>query len=630
MLRSKKKDPPRDAVAESGPSAASAKEQAPQSRFDHPQILLLDMDASVETALRDAGYAVETGTWGTPYRVQKGNGMFQVVGNGRLPQNFTEQEIVIIDLAPPKPLDRPDREPQGSERDPGWWAQHDAGLVDPRPVTMRYFTQEMDRILEHAGIFIIFAVPRESANLVFGHVDAGFFGGRETLIRNQAIKCDNWSFLSILNPYNLSIPFETGQHISAVTGQPSTVFDLFTRAIRDHISGASISCTFEPLLNLPQRWFTLAMNKYGDPVAGVVVPATQNEGWIIILPRLSDRGSLLLRLLTDVLPRLVPRFFPHAEGARWVERPDYELPGIPALLDRARQIEEEARARVVDVERQVATARRELGYLHDLLTQQAKPLVEAVKHALAVLGFQKVVDVDAELEAEGTEKAKDEDLRIEDGSPLILVEVKGVRGTSSDEDALQIAKHIAPRMEDLGRTDIRGLTIINHQLHIPALDREGHPFRKFVLKSAQTQRIGLLTTWDLYRLTRSFLKNGWTHDQIKHLFSQPGRIEPIPNHYRFIGTVEEYWPKAEAVGILLSAGGLARHDRIAFELPTEFEEQLVDSLQVEGTSVELAPRNSPVGIVTSLGKEKLRAGVRVYLVVPASRLLVVRQPEGCK
>ena len=84
-------------------------------------------------------------------------------------------------------------------------------------------------------------------------------------------------------------------------------------------------------------------------------------------------------------------------------------------------------------------------------------------------------------------------------------------------------------MKEWHRTDVQGLAVINHQRNLRPLDREHKaPFREDVLTNAQEQGFGLLTTWDLFRLARSYLKLGWKHEHIQALFYQNGRIEPSP------------------------------------------------------------------------------------------------------
>src|SRR6185369_16010666 len=102
-------------------------------------------------------------------------------------------------------------------------------------------------------------------------------------------------------------------------------------------------------------------------------------------------------------------------------------------------------------------------YLHDLIRGTGDSLVGAVKKALEVLGFQSVADMDQELQDSGDSRSKREDLQIRDNSPLLLVEVKGIAGLPKDAAALQVSKYIVPRMREEKRTDIQGLSVINHQ-----------------------------------------------------------------------------------------------------------------------------------------------------------------------
>jgi hypothetical protein len=145
------------------------------------------------------------------------------------------------------------------------------------------------------------------------------------------------------------------------------------------------------------------------------------------------------------------------------------------------------------------------------------------------------------------------------------------------------------------------------------LDRDNKaPFREDVLTNAEEQAFGLLTTWDLFRLVRSYLKLQWKNQYIKDLFYLSGRIEPIPKHYEFIGVVEHFWQKAGAVGMRIEASMLRLGDRIAFELPVEFEEQRVESLQVDKNPVSQAETGMLAGIQTLLHKEHLKKGTRVF------------------
>jgi hypothetical protein len=124
--------------------------------------------------------------------------------------------------------------------------------------------------------------------------------------------------------------------------------------------------------------------------------------------------------------------------------------------------------------------------------------------------------------------------------------------------------------------------VVDHQSHLPALDRENAtPFHEVVLASAERQDLSLMAAWDLFKLLRSYLKNGWRHDHVKPLFYRNGRISLVPEHYEFVGVIERFIEGIGVVDVKVTEGKIRRGDRIAFELPVEFQEQDVDSLEID-------------------------------------------------
>ncbi len=574
-------------------------------KFPRPKILLMDMEDETEVVLKAAGYNVSTGSFGVPYKVPKSDSFQPVIANGKLPPGFTEQEIIVIDLVPADPLENPRGEKHTSPGENDWWASCNSGVIDPRSRSMAYAQDFFNRIRSHGGTFIIFAHVRDLQKLIWGHT-----GAYNQLVEVDKILYDNWCFLSVLDSENLEVSQDHGREIFVTEKDQPLV-----KILPEYTKAAHFLCTVHPTWRIEKSWITLARNKYGAPVAGAIVPG-KGVGWVFILPRLQNKPAFLLQFFNDVLPELSPHLFPHVEGARWVQRPEYELPKILEFKDRIQQIQDESRKQIVELEKAIEEERHKLIYLHDLIRETGTPLVSAVKKALEVLGFQSILDMDEEMKKSGSTEPKREDLQIHDGSPTLLVEVKGISGLPKDAEALQVWKYIAPRMREWGRTDIQGLSIINHQRNLPALDRDNKtPFREDILTNAQEQRFGLLTTWDLFRMIRSYVKNEWKHENIKALFYQNGRIDPAPKHYEFIGVVEHFWEKAGAVGVQIKAAELKQGDRIAFELPVEFEEQDVESLQVENEQVAQAILGMLAGIKTHLTKEQAKKGTRVFRLI---------------
>lgn len=69
-------------------------------KYPAPKILLVDTGKEMEIALKIEGYNVVSGSFGTPYKVQMGDGFNPVLVNGSLPENYSEHEVIIIDVAP--------------------------------------------------------------------------------------------------------------------------------------------------------------------------------------------------------------------------------------------------------------------------------------------------------------------------------------------------------------------------------------------------------------------------------------------------------------------------------------------------------------------------------------------------
>jgi hypothetical protein len=593
-------------AAPQGPRAAgragSSAEAGPN--YPRPKILVIDA-ADITPVLQERGYAVASGSFGQPVLVPAGEGYVPLNLTADQLPGYTEQEILIADLGGPTPRQH---DAQPAERPgPGVrrvWAPTASGLVDPRPATMRAVRDAMDRIYQHGGVFIVFADARYDPQCIVSAIDR--YGNLDPY-NARPYGAHNWSLLSELDW--LSVTGDIGQEMDAADNGVAQRL-----GIGSYFSSGRFACVVKPSPSIAGRWISLATSKYGDPVAGIIVPGEDDrKGLIFVLPQVERRAELVADLIDRVLPELRPRLFPHAEGSRWTRRPEYDLPRVSELRNEIVQIDEAARVRVRELEEQIEAERAQYGFLHDLLTASGDDLVRAVIRALQTIGFTDVQDVDADAEAAGQAGPLREDVRIMDAAVPVLVEVKGITGTPREAAALQVAKYLAPRMREWARTDLHGLAIINHQRHMPGLDRDDeHVFQVDVVANAEDQGFGLLTTWDLFRLVRGFIDHGWRHDDVAGLFVTSGRIRPVPAHYELVGAVDGYWAQAGALGLRLLSGALRVGDRLAYEGPVDFVEEDVTSVQLNDQSVEEAGVGDYAGVKTKLTSQQVRKGTRVY------------------
>lgn len=563
------------------------------------------------------GEALEYRIWCPP-----SNGLAPVYPNGGFVYTYGEQDIVVVNLHAQELFSTPEREvPPGVEF---WWAPAAFGRIDPRPLRMGETQETFDRIQMHGGIFIVFTAEPEGAIYQWGAANKwGNVEQPDFQVRT------NWHFLTRLS--ELQVQPRLGNEIMPADLALTSPFEPLSalhRLVSKHLADAYYSCILHPTNLAADCWMTLATNKFDEPVAGVLVPRLAGEGFILLVPQIADKQQFLGDLLSDVLPGLVPRLFPHIEKFGWISQQEYELPAIIRVQRRIGEVIEQATQSIAALHEEIQEERLAHGFLQALLTETGEALVQAVKQTLELLGFTQVVDVDAEMRAQGLSGPKREDLRIEDEPAMLLVEVKGISGIPKEAAALQVEKYVFARIRERQRPDIRGLAVVNHERHLPPFTRQNEqPFSADVVVNAEELGFGLLTTWDLFRLARNYLSCGWTPEVVKPLFQRNGRILPIPAHYMPVGTVTKFYPQVQAVEIDL-VGEVRAGDRIAFEGPVEFLEQEIASLQVNRQPVESA-QGGRAGVQVAFTKEQMRAGIRVYRVAtPPSVLLPAPDATG--
>jgi hypothetical protein len=575
---------------------AMTKDNAAQGpKYPKPKVLAINVEGEAVESLQNAGWNVAAGNCGRPYRVAKGGNFQPVIGRVSLP-NYTEQEIIIVDLNRGEVLEHPEGRKRNSDEDLDWFAKCSAGIIDPRPRAMIEVRPAFDRILEAGGVFVVFAEGDWEQEFIWGRInDNG-------LLRGEPIEASIWDFLSALE--NVVVENDPGTEITPTKSDP-----VLGQLVADYLAGGRFSCTLTPCSEWTDNITILALNKFNSPVG--LARYYENGAAVIVLPQIARKADFLLRLLAECLPTTAPHLFPHIEKGRWTSKPEYELAKVLEYMTEQEMVRQRATAEIGALHGKIAAERAANGWLHDLIAGTDAQLVEAVKKALKTLGFEKVIDVDVERDKEG--KSRREDLQIHDQSMALVVDIKGLGNFPSDADATQSHKHATLRSQERKSFQVQGLTIINHQRYLPPLDRDNAmPFRQEILDFAEEMKVGLMTAWDLYRLTINAARLGWKPEHTRPVLYGIGRIVPVPSHYTHVGAVAHVWSRA--VSIQMESGKVRMGDRIAFEMDINFEEQEITSLQVEKKAVEEAKAGVLVGTGTKLARPQLRDRQRVFLV----------------
>src|SRR5204862_427696 len=121
----------------------------------------------------------------------------------------------------------------------------------------------------HGGVFIFLADARHQPGYMWASCP------RRQLQVHYELDWDNWGCLSALEVMRVTTDY--GVEMEPATTEAARVFPL-ARHLRD----GQFRCVMKPPAWLEGSWLTLATSKYGDPVAGVLGPTEEGEGWIIL------------------------------------------------------------------------------------------------------------------------------------------------------------------------------------------------------------------------------------------------------------------------------------------------------------------------------------------------------------
>lgn len=570
-------------------------------KYEKPKILLLDLDKDIDDDLKKIGFNVSSGTLGSCYKVKPGKGYIPIYLNDDL-ANINEQEIVCIDLAESEPSNEY-KKPDVPEDVDQFWGECSKGIINPRPIVMNQCQKDFERILNHGGVFIVFAGSKTFQEIIFG--------SKNYSLEGKNYKLNNWSFLPYFKQdyHGIGTKNDYGKEIKI---NPSLKQTDFRTLIEKNVKYMDYQITFTPGNGLNENWKTLLLNKYNDIVGGMFNP--KNGGIVIILPQCSKKKEIILSLIKNIIPNIIPSLFPDFENKTWLHDEEYEFENVKKYESDIKNIQEEAENKIKDLENKIKEEHNKWEFLNNIITETGEELVESLIKCLEYIGFEKIKDVDKEIEeSSDSSRIKEEDLQICDDSPILLLEVKGIGGNPTDEDILQVNKYTLRRIKEWNRIDVKGISIINLQREIPPLDRV--KFTEKQIKDAENHDITLINTWNLYMLIRGMIKYQWDGKVIRDLFyTDDGTISNIPSNYKKIGKITSVIPDKNIIGVTIESEKLIKGDRIGYLKNHEFFENDVNSMQINNNDVNEGNIGDEVGIEIDSAKNNLK-NVELYKIV---------------
>ena len=288
----------------------------------------------------------------------------------------------------------------------------------------------------------------------------------------------------------------------------------------------------------------------------------ENKCITIMFPILQDKRLLLERLFKDFLYQTFSELFPMQKENSWLTNREYELPEILKLnrdKEEALRIYEES---IAQKDKAIKDIREKYNYLFDMLTESGEVLVKKVKQFLEWLGFENVVSMD-ETVKEGENFQEDLQIHL-DNNELLIIEVKGLHGTSKDNECSQISKIELRRIHERKYSNVHALYIVNNERGKEPLKRQIPPFTETQIKDAEFAHRAMAYTYQLFNLYFEIETGIISKEEARNALFQNGLID-FRSNFKSIGTPYDYFKNNKVACIELHDTILSVGNKVYFE-----------------------------------------------------------------
>lgn len=500
------------------------------------------------------------------------------------PENFHEYEIFVINLLRDTPIDYKIEDHQ-RELITGssvmvLQSSFPETLFDPKPLCLNLLRNKINSLCKQS-LFIVFSESDYEIEY------------QPVIISDSFPKKGQKESYSVYNFFDFPLLKEGKSGVETQVIE-SVNFEL-KKILEKHNEDASYYQTFFH----PDVWDKTKRENINDPNFFPIMLNSQDEIisyahsydnlTLFVFPQFKKKDEFLDEFLFEFAPNIVPKLFPEIIKNQWTKDEEYYLPNHSNLLKEKEEETIRFTKEIENIESKITANTNKYFFLHEMLLATGDDLVKSVITFLKWLGFKNPVDFDKDKKG-----VLEEDIQIDTNKGLIIIEVKGIGGTSKDSDCSQISKIKHRRAKERESFDVYAHYLVNHQRHLPPMERENPPFTVNQISDSSNEERGLMSTWQLFNLYYFVLNGIVTKEEAKEKFYEFGLIDFKPN-CQLLGKVGEIFQNGYVPILNLKDVKISVGNTLLVEKNNQLKSVKIISLHVNDISVEEAI-NTEVGI----------------------------------
>jgi hypothetical protein len=548
--------------------------------IERPRICCLDLDADAIWKLKGLGANIYNGTLGSKVRVPntKRREAHHLLLNYDFPTNLHEYDVVIINLAGGEIIDyKPQdhsRETHTGKSSMNLLSSYPETLFDPRPMASTILGVKLNEIKNRQFLVIVFSSGAYEVDYEPVVIKEGY-EERQTINT-----CNIYSFWNHIPCSEAKF----GTEINTVKMQG----DLFSLLDKYKIGSSYNQTFYHPnIIENNQyvqdgKYVALMKNLNADIISYCEIDNNKN---LFILPQFKDKTNFLIDFISKVAPTIYPKIFPYSTTFGWKHEKDYWLPNHSTLIEKKIGIQKDFERKIAEIDDDLEQNLTKYSFLHALISETGEVLVKSLISYFQWLGFEKVVDYD---ETSSKSGVLEEDIQIELNNGILIIECKGIGGTSTDSDCSQISKIKHRRCRARGKFDVFALYIVNHQRHMPPLKRQNSPFTDHQIQDAENDERGLLTTWQLFNLYFEIESEIITKEEARETILDFGLIDFRPKDIAFVYEPTELFGDRTICIVNVDGLELNVNEILLIEKNGKFENATILDIQENGKSIKKA------------------------------------------